>query len=58
MTEPTAREIANAAYRKAVADKEAAEYRHAEAILSQALEPCCRPFMKLSLLRIEDSPST
>jgi hypothetical protein len=29
MTEPTAQDIANAAYRKAVADKEAAKYSEA-----------------------------
>jgi hypothetical protein len=32
MTEPTAQDIANADYRRSVADRQLAEYRHAEAL--------------------------
>jgi hypothetical protein len=54
MTEPTDRDRANAAYRQAVADRQLAVFRHAEAIRARALQPGWRRTTKLSLLRIED----
>ena len=58
MTEPTPQDIADAAYRRSVADRQLAEYRHAEAIAARALEPGWKPSMKLTVVRMEDCRPT
>jgi hypothetical protein len=50
MTEPTAQEIANAAYRKAVSDRQNAEYAHVMRMAIGALGPGFRPWMKISVV--------
>jgi hypothetical protein len=58
MPERTAQDIANAAFRKVVSDRQLREWRHAEALAARALEPGWKPSMKLTLVRMEDCHPT
>jgi hypothetical protein len=56
--EPTEQDRRNAEYRRQVAERQLAEYRHAEAIAARALEPGWKPSMKLTVVRMEDCRPT
>jgi hypothetical protein len=50
MTEPTAQDVANAAYRKAVSDRQAAEYAEVMRMALGVLGPGFKPWMKISVV--------